>query len=308
MPPRVSVGLPVFNGENYISQAIRSILGQDFRDFELIIADNASTDRTPAICAEFAHCDPRVRYVRNDRNRGAAWNLNRVVELAAGTYFKLCAHDDKVSPNYLSECVRALEGDRRAVLAYGTTRIIDQNGIELPIDPGGLPDVSARSPVQRFKIALRHGGAMHEMHGVFRLDALRRGGLHRAYYGSDRAMLAEIALFGTFVRAPSAIFYCREHPHRSSKPIDKSQRASFMAGDSPAKAPAEHWALLRHLLEITRLHREIAPAWRTLAVVLLWSLTPLQLARYTSEALERISPAAQRKLRAFVWQLLAFRR
>jgi glycosyltransferase involved in cell wall biosynthesis len=302
-PPLVSIGLPVFNGEKFISLAIDSILAQDFRDFELIIADNASTDKTPAICAEFISRDARIRYVRSGRNRGAAWNLNRVVELARGRYFKWCAHDDRVSENYVSACVHALEGDGRAVLACGKTQMIDENDIELPIDPGGLPDMTSSFPVQRFEAALHHGTAMHEMHGVFRLHALRRSSLHRPYYGSDRALLAEMALFGTFLRTPAATFYCREHPGRSYKPSDKSQRASFIAGDSGAKTPSEHWELLRHLFDITRAHRQIAPRRRTLVVVLKWAFTPLQLARYSSEALAYIWPSAQKRLREIAWKL-----
>ena len=158
--------------------------------------------------------------------------------------------------------------------------------------------------VQRFQAALYHGGAIHEIHGVFRLDALRRSSLHRPYYGSDRAMLAEMALFGNFLRVPSATFYCREHPGRSSKPTDKRQRASFIAGDSEAKTPSEHWALLLHLLEVTGAHRQIARRRATLAVVLTWGLRPLQLARYASEVVARISPAAQKWLRAVAWNCL----
>jgi glycosyltransferase involved in cell wall biosynthesis len=72
--PTVSVGLAVYNGENYLSEAIDSILNQTFTDFELIISDNASTDRTAKICQDYASRDPRIRYTCADRNRGAAWN------------------------------------------------------------------------------------------------------------------------------------------------------------------------------------------------------------------------------------------
>ncbi len=85
--PRVSIGLPVFNGERYLARAIDSVLGQDFRDFELIICDNASTDRTAEICAAYARRDARVRYVRNPRNLGAGPNYDRCFHLARGTYF-----------------------------------------------------------------------------------------------------------------------------------------------------------------------------------------------------------------------------
>jgi glycosyltransferase involved in cell wall biosynthesis len=84
--PKVSIGLPVYNGEAYIQNAIDSILFQSFTDFELIISDNASTDETEKICREYADKDLRVRYYRVEQNRGAAWNFNRVFKLSSGQY------------------------------------------------------------------------------------------------------------------------------------------------------------------------------------------------------------------------------
>ena len=96
--PRVSVGIPVFNGERFLAETIESILAQTFKDFEIVISDNASTDRTEEICRSYAARDPRIRYNRNDTNRGAAWNHNRVFELARGEYFKWQSHDDFCAP------------------------------------------------------------------------------------------------------------------------------------------------------------------------------------------------------------------
>ena len=80
VPPRVTIGLPVYNGENYLAEAIDSILGQTFTDFELVISDNASTDRTEEICRKYADQNQRIRYFRHDRNRGASPNYNFTVE------------------------------------------------------------------------------------------------------------------------------------------------------------------------------------------------------------------------------------
>src|ERR1035438_9843576 len=92
--PRVSIGLPVYNGENYLDPALNSILRQDYSDLELIISDNASTDATGNICREYAAKDPRIRYYRNETNIGASANFNCLVKLARGEYFKWAAHDD----------------------------------------------------------------------------------------------------------------------------------------------------------------------------------------------------------------------
>src|SRR5262245_45018612 len=101
--PRVSIGLPIFNGEKYVAQAFDSILAQTYADFELIISDNASTDQTEAICQAYANRDRRIRYYRNNRNLGAAANYNRVFDLSTGVYFKWAAHDDIVLPTFVTK-------------------------------------------------------------------------------------------------------------------------------------------------------------------------------------------------------------
>lgn len=111
--PRVSIGLPVYNGQQYLRQALDSLLAQTFHTFEVIISDNASNDATPEICRDYAACDPRIRYVRHDVNRGAAWNFNYVFGLARGVYFKWHAHDDMLEPTFLEQCVTILDHDRR---------------------------------------------------------------------------------------------------------------------------------------------------------------------------------------------------
>src|SRR5436853_274761 len=103
--PKVSIGLPVFNGETYLAGALNSFLSQDYEDFELIISDNASTDQTAAICKEHAAKDNRIRYYRNETNIGASPNYNRVFQLARGEFFKWGAHDDECHPTLLRRCL-----------------------------------------------------------------------------------------------------------------------------------------------------------------------------------------------------------
>ena len=85
----VSIGVPVYNGENHLAAALDSFLRQTYEDFEVVVSDNGSTDRTEQIARDYAARDPRIRYYRSDINFGAAWNFNRVVELAQGEVFSL---------------------------------------------------------------------------------------------------------------------------------------------------------------------------------------------------------------------------
>jgi glycosyltransferase involved in cell wall biosynthesis len=109
--PKVSIGLPVYNGENFIREAIDSILGQIFCDFELIISDNASSDGTEEICRSYAGRDQRVRYYRNEENIGSSGNYTRVFLLAKGKYFKWTAHDDICKPDFIEKCIEVLDKD-----------------------------------------------------------------------------------------------------------------------------------------------------------------------------------------------------
>ena len=151
--------MPVYNGERYVGAAIDSVLAQDYQNIELIITDNASIDATETICRAAAAKDNRIRYVRNARNLGAAPNYNRGFELADGDYLKWCAHDDLLSPNFVSSCVAALERDPDASLAFAKTICIDPN--DRPVDGPDVDETPAlldTQPERRFYRAITLGG------------------------------------------------------------------------------------------------------------------------------------------------------
>src|SRR5262245_17532257 len=112
----ISIGMPVYNSEKYIRQAVDSFLTQDYEHLELIISDNSSTDGTQEICLEYAARDKRVSYYRNERNMGMTWNENRLFELSRGEYFKWAGSYDFIAPSFLSACKRVLESDPTVVL------------------------------------------------------------------------------------------------------------------------------------------------------------------------------------------------
>src|SRR6516162_7514022 len=127
--PRVSIGLPVYNGEKYIHLAVESLLQQDYTDFELIISDNASTDATQEICEELAAKDARIRYSRNATNVGASKNFNHVFEVSNGEFFTWAAHDDVHLPGFLRRCVDVLDQARSTVVLVAPgTEIVDEKG------------------------------------------------------------------------------------------------------------------------------------------------------------------------------------
>lgn len=129
-PPAVSIGMPVYNGEKYIREALDTLQSQNHTDFELIISDNASTDGTGVICQQYAAKDGRIRYVRQAVNLGALANFTFVRDAARGEYFMWAAGDDKWDPNWISEMLNAMK-KTGADAAFGKVQSIDEHSCEL---------------------------------------------------------------------------------------------------------------------------------------------------------------------------------
>lgn len=261
--PRVSVGLPVFNGESYIEEALDSILAQTYTNFELIISDNASTDRTPEMCRDYAAKDSRIRYFRNPENLGGVPNYNRAFELSSGEYFKWAAHDDVLAPTYLEECVQVLDGSPDVVLVHPQTKIIDQRSIVTENYDVRLRTDSSR-PSVRFHdlIWVRHWCV--QIYGLIRRSALELTRLHGQYASSDRVLLIELALLGPFCEIPKYLFFSRRHGQQGSKLVrdlhayaawfdsSKGRRLVFPA----SKLALEHFRAVRNapLSHVERAH------------------------------------------------------
>ncbi len=215
--PCVSIGVPVYNGELYLDETLRSLTAQDFGDFEIIIVDNASTDGTASIAKSWVNRDPRIRYLVNDSNIGGEPNFNRAFECARGRYFRWQAADDAVKPDHLHQCLAALEANPDAVLSQSWVGIIDSEGCEIGIYDGGLRGSESKDAVDRFDAVVMSRHLCTHLFGVVRSDALRATRMLGNYHGGDRALLAELALLGRFVLVPAPLFMNREHPRRASR-------------------------------------------------------------------------------------------
>jgi glycosyltransferase involved in cell wall biosynthesis len=226
--PRVAVGLPVYNGERYVADAIESILAQSYTEFELVISDNASEDGTEAICREFANRDGRIRYHRSEKNVGAAPNFNRCLELAAPSteYFKWSAHDDLISETFLERCVEALDEDSARAVAFAAVDFVDadrqligrQRRADLSLDS---PDPAAR--VRRFvELTLESTDLYWAYYGLIRRSTLRPNP-NESYIASDQVVVFELALRGKLFQVPEARFVRREHAEAWSSPLRKGR-------------------------------------------------------------------------------------
>jgi glycosyltransferase involved in cell wall biosynthesis len=278
--PTLSIGLPVYNGQRYLDRCLESLLGQDFEDFELIVSDNGSTDRTETICQEFARKDPRIRYFRNDENLGATWNFRRVAELAEGDYFKFAAYDDECYPTMFRRCMEVINaGDPTIALVYTQSEFIDEDSVLVPPDPGISWDrvaTAAKTPHQRLATVLWRVLHGHAHYGVMRVAFLRRARPYGAI-AADWVLLAELAMMGTIVEIPEVLFRLRKHPANSwssNKPLQ------VLLWHNPTVRGADkvlpfRIAIIWQYIQAIR-HRPLPPSERMMCLTIACVLPPLR--------------------------------
>lgn len=234
--PRLSIGLPVYNGEEYLAESIDALLGQSYEDFELIISDNASTDSTAEICQRYAKQDSRIRYIRQPRNIGLAPNHNFVFRQSRGELFKWAAADDLYGRELLERCVSALDEHPDVVLAHSFEAAIDADGnltqsLDYPLatDSPSAPErfrsilfgssglFESSDPDVRGFTRVDNNGILRacDEYGVIRADVMRKIAPHGSYHHSDRIIACEIALHGRFHITPEWLYFRREYPDRT---------------------------------------------------------------------------------------------
>lgn len=273
-PTLLSIGLPVFNGENFVEDAIRSILDQSCAAFELIISDNGSTDRTEEICRCFTEQDPRVRYFRNEANLGAAANWNRVFELARGTFFKWMAHDDLHRPDFLARCLQELQGDSSAVLAFTRAVTVDRNGKFIRAWTAD-PRFGAVDPAVRYRASMAppKDPLPLPLFGVIRAKTLSATRLFRWYPDADIALLAQLSLHGRFIEVPAPLFVQREHRGRAGPRLAQNphEAIAFWNPGNAGRVRFPHWSLMAgHLAGLLKAPLQISERVRCLLVFGEW--------------------------------------
>jgi glycosyltransferase involved in cell wall biosynthesis len=276
MVPSVSIGLPVYNGERFIQEAIESILGQTYPDFELIIFDNASTDRTQNICLAYVARDKRIKYNRNEKNLGAADNYNRLLWASSGRYFKWAAHDDVCAPEFVGRCVEVLERDDTVVLCYPKSIFIDEDGRQLGEYVEEV-DYADPRPHRRLRTWLmgRPGGWCNLIFGLIRSSVLRQTALIGKYQSSDYILVAELALLGKLHQIPDHLFFRRDHPGRSTLAHPGPQKSAVWF-DSSAKTRRVYFPTWRRFSEylkaVMRVRIGVVDKTRAAATVLRWAI------------------------------------
>lgn len=273
---KVVIGLPVFNGEKFIASALECLLGQTYGDFELIISDNASSDRTEQICQEYAERDSRISYVRQPENLGAVPNFNRVFEISDSEYFKWAAVDDQCDPTYLEKAVQILDNHPDVVWCHSRSSHIDVTGQLL--DEADSLDVSyadreSQSPSARFKAVLLGKKGCLDTYGLIRSDAIRKTPLYLPCYGPEKVFIAELALLGPYKEIPETLFFARVHAEGSGNMQTEAEQQAFTDPRRIRRFPLTRLKFLQGYLSAIR---RSAPNWAEAAkcrlAVLQWLL------------------------------------
>ena len=227
-PPRISVLMTSYNREDYIADAIESVLAQSVTDLELIVCDDQSSDGTVGIIHDYARRDPRIRVSINERNLGDYANRRQVASLARGRFLKYHDSDDVMYRHCLQTMVEPLEAEPRAAFALSSA-----GGW-----PGG-PCPMLLTPRLAYEREFLGFGLFHQgpASALFRTEAFRElGGFPAVTHSGDYLFWLHACTRVSVLLVPGDLFYYRVHPGQElAKPANV---AAF------ARAAAEGWRVL----------------------------------------------------------------
>ena len=207
--PLVSIGMAVYNEQRFLSRALDSLLAQDYENFELIISDNASTDRTAEICADYAARDSRVRYFRNETNIGGIDNFNRALQLAEGDFFMWASGHDLWRPTFISRCLEVLLRDETVVLAYPQVMWVNAEAEPLETVYGYVDTRGILHRLARFSTVMWGLVTPFVIYGLIRMSALRKSQPYQHVVAPDFALIGELSMIGALAHVPETLFLAR---------------------------------------------------------------------------------------------------
>lgn len=245
--PRLTIGIPIRNGERSLVRPLESALAQRGVDIEVVVADNASDDGTEQLCRDYAARDARLRYHRHPENIGLLANFGFVVSAGRGDYHRWLGADDWLEPAYAQRCVAALDDDPAAVLVTTMTNLEREDGSTIE---GGLrPGPNAADPIERFRqlLDLLNEGyrAIDPVYSTIRRSVLARTGLIRPTgIDTDQVLAAELALRGPWAFIDETLAG-RQHPRWESPQV-----LAKRFGVPPSQGRARQLRLTRQLQEL----------------------------------------------------------
>jgi len=294
----LSIGLPVYDGENFLADAIDSVLSQTFSDFELIIADNGSTDSSPEICRDYAARDSRIQFYQNLTNTGAAANFRRVFHLSRGKYFKWAAHDDLLAPEYLMQCITLLENRSDIILCHSQVCVIDKDGKVIRCEKSENMGLDSPDPVKRFSSLVLNDLDNYEVFGVIRREILQQTPLIQGFIASDRSLRAELGLRGKISIIKQPLFLCRDHPQRSIRLMPAHHlRGQWFDPNIKGRFLFPHWRILYEYYKcLGRVRLSQSEKLKCVISILKWVSVHMNWARLIADPILVLLPALENNL------------
>jgi hypothetical protein len=247
---QVVLGMTLYNNAEHLRGALDSLLAQTWRDFTLVLLDDASSDDTERIAREYAGRDARVLYFRHAERKAMIATWREVVVLAgeaspSAVYFAWVSDHDRWHPRWLEAMVGELDRDPGVVLAYPITRrIAPDTGIELDKGPRLFETMALNDVRSRWSYFCRHAvGSGDMVYGLMRLDALRRAGIFRTVLRPDRLLIAELTLAGRIRQVPEVLWFRRQSAATS---VSRQRHTLVLPQEAPRWFAAPPW--LQHAL------------------------------------------------------------
>jgi len=202
-PPKVSIGIPVFNGANTLAKTISAAINQDYTNLEIIVSDNCSTDGTQVIAEGFQSKDSRIRYIRQEQNYGMTANFNKVFEYATGEYFMWAAHDDQHESTFISKCLPFLMSHPEAGLCVPRTQTYFRGEVSWISNMKTFAGIQSR--IKLYNETLKHFPAVG-MYGLYRSSKITNTHLLRNFTGADLVFVQDLVLHGDIVICEDILF------------------------------------------------------------------------------------------------------
>jgi len=212
--PKISIGIPVYNGEHFLDEKIKSILDQTFSDYEIIISDNASTDKTSIICNKFAKNEPKIRYIRQEKNIGIWENFNFVLKEAKGDYFLWSSVDDIMLPTYLEKTLDIISSNKNISCCFTKIKLYGEsdnlkNDLKVSlierikkkftqlIFNDELGAYSAKGSYEkRIDVYFKNLSHNQIFYGMYRTEQIKRSFVKKSFLWYDAATILNILKYG----------------------------------------------------------------------------------------------------------------
>ena len=215
---QLTIGMPVYNEGKFIDAAIESLLSQTYKNFILIISDNASTDQTPEICKHYAKRDSRVIYIKHNKNEGALFNFRCVLDKTSTPFFMWAGGHDKWYPMFIEKLLPIIASED-IILIYPKSREISINGSERRVYGDNYTTTDIDKPTDRFLYIIKHLGKCNIIHGIWRTRYLKKCSF-KPVVGWDNLILAQASFEGKFKQQEEELFFRRKiRENESNRPV-----------------------------------------------------------------------------------------